>query len=238
MFRQADFIQTAIDNVVHAVRDGTIWVFIVLVLFLASIRPTIITLTAIPLSVLITVLVFSYFGITINTMTLGGIAVAVGELVDDAIVDIENIFRRLKGNRLKANPDPALKVIFKASSEVRNSIVYATLIVCLVVLPLFALTGLEGRMFAPLGLAYVVALLASLAVSLTVTPVLASLLLSRAHRGTPRRSPSPPRAQMARRAGASVHAPAPAADPRRIACDVGCDHACRHRHGLRVPAAV
>jgi CzcA family heavy metal efflux pump len=180
VFRQADFIQTAIDNVIHAVRDGTIWVFIVLVLFLASIRPTIITLTAIPLSVLATVLVFSYFGITINTMTLGGIAVAVGELVDDAIVDIENIFRRLKENRLKANPDPALKVIFKASSEVRNSIVYATLIVCLVVLPLFALSGLEGRMFAPLGLAYVVALLASLAVSLTVTPVLASLLLSRA----------------------------------------------------------
>jgi CzcA family heavy metal efflux pump len=180
VFRQADFIQTAIDNVIHAVRDGTIWVFLVLVLFLASIRPTIITLTAIPLSVLITVLVFSYFGITINTMTLGGIAVAVGELVDDAIVDIENIFRRLKENRLKVSPDPALKVIFKASSEVRNSIVYATLIVCLVVLPLFALSGLEGRMFAPLGLAYVVALLASLAVSLTVTPVLASLLLSRA----------------------------------------------------------
>jgi CzcA family heavy metal efflux pump len=179
VFRQADFIQTAIDNVIVAVRDGTIWVFVVLILFLASIRPTLITLTAIPLSIFTTILVFSYFGVTINTMTLGGIAVAIGELVDDAIVDIENIFRRLKENRLKANPDPALAVILRASSEVRNSIVYATLIVCLVVLPLFALSGLEGRMFAPLGLAYVVALLASLAVSLTVTPVLASFLLAR-----------------------------------------------------------
>ena len=179
VFRQADFIQTAIDNVVEAIRDGTVWVFVVLFLFLASIRTSVITMTAIPLSILITVLVFSYFGITINTMTLGGIAVAVGELVDDAIVDVENIFRRLKENRGRADPDPSLKVIFKASSEVRNSIVYATLIVCLVVLPLFALSGLEGRMFAPLGLAYLVSLMASLAVSLTVTPVLASLLLPR-----------------------------------------------------------
>ena len=178
VFRQADFIQSAIDNVVEAIRDGTVWVFVVLFVFLASIRTSVITMTAIPLSILVTVLVFSYFGITINTMTLGGIAVAVGELVDDAIVDVENIFRRLKENRGKANPDPALKVIFKASSEVRNSIVYATLIVCLVVLPLFALSGLEGRMFAPLGLAYLVSLMASLVVSLTVTPVLASLLLS------------------------------------------------------------
>ncbi|MBA4065696.1 MAG: CusA/CzcA family heavy metal efflux RND transporter [Isosphaera sp.] len=179
VFRQGDFIETAIDNVVEAIRDGTVWVFVVLLLFLASIRTSVITLTAIPLSILTTVLVFSYFGITINTMTLGGIAVAVGELVDDAIVDVENIFRRLNENRSKANPDPVLKVVFRASSEVRNSIVYATLIVCLVVLPLFALSGLEGRMFAPLGLAYLVSLMASLLVSLTVTPVLASLLLGR-----------------------------------------------------------
>lgn len=179
VFRQADFIQTAVDNVVEAIRDGTIWVFIVLLLFLASIRTSIITLTAIPLSMLITALVFSYFEITINTMTLGGIAVAVGELVDDAIVDVENIFRRLRENRQKAKPEPTLKVIYNASREVRNSIVYATLIVCLVVTPLFALSGLEGRMFAPLGLAYLTALLASLVVSLTVTPVLSSLLFSR-----------------------------------------------------------
>jgi CzcA family heavy metal efflux pump len=187
VFRQADFIQTAIDNVVEAIRDGTIWVFVVLLLFLASIRTSVITLTAIPLSIMVTVLVFSYFGVTINTMTLGGIAVAVGELVDDAIVDVENIFRRLNENRTRANPDPPLKVIFRASSEVRNSIVYATLIVCLVVLPLFALSGLEGRMFAPLGLAYLVSLTASLVVSLTVTPVLSSFLLGRGKSARPHR---------------------------------------------------
>jgi CzcA family heavy metal efflux pump len=180
LFRQADFIRAAVDNVVEAIRDGTIWVFVVLFLFMANFRTSFITLTAIPLSLVTTFLVFRWLGVSINTMTLGGIAVAVGELVDDAIVDVENIYRRLKENRQKPKPEPALKVVYLASAEVRNSIVYATLIVCLVVLPLFAMAGLEGRMFAPLGLAYLVSLLASLAVSLTVTPALSSLLLPRA----------------------------------------------------------
>jgi CzcA family heavy metal efflux pump len=180
IFRQAEFVRTAVDNVVEAIRDGSVWVFVILFVFLWNFRTSFITLTAIPLSVLFTVLVFRVLGVTINTMTLGGVAVAVGELVDDAIVDVENIYRRLKENRQTEQPQPALRVVYEASREVRNSIVYATLIVCAVVLPLFALSGLEGRMFAPLGLAYVVALLGSLVVSLTVTPVLASFLLPRA----------------------------------------------------------
>lgn len=180
LFRQSDFIQSAIDNVIEAIRDGAIWVIIILFLFLANLRTSLITLTALPLSILITVIVFRIFGVTINTMTLGGIAVAVGELVDDAIIDVENIYRRLKQNRLSPKPEPALRVVFRASSEIRNSIVYATMIVCVVVFPLFVLSGLEGRMFAPLGLAYITALLASLLVSLTVTPALAAVWLPRA----------------------------------------------------------
>lgn len=180
IFKQATFIEAAIGNVKEAIRDGAIWVVVVLFIFLWNFRTSIITLTAMPLSILITALVFKYFGVSINTMTLGGLAVAIGELVDDSIIDIENIYRRLKENKHKEHPDNPLKVVFLASSEIRNSIVYATLIVVLVVFPLFSLAGLEGRMFAPLGLSYLLTLLSSLIVSLTVTPVLASYLLPNA----------------------------------------------------------
>lgn len=177
LFRQENFINAAIGNVIEALRDGAILVVIVLFLFLLNFRTTFITLTAIPLSFIVTFLVLKAFGASVNTMTLGGLAVAIGELVDDAIVDIENVFRRLRENRQSAQPKPALQVIYHASLEIRSSIVYATIIVALVFVPLFALTGVEGRLLAPLGLAYITALVASLVVSLTVTPVLASLLL-------------------------------------------------------------
>lgn len=178
LYQQREFIDRGVHNVIEALRDGAILVLIILFLFLLNFRTTFITLTAIPLSIVITGLVFKWFGVSINVMTLGGLAVAMGELVDDAIVDIENVFRRLAQNAHAEKPQPSLQVIYHASLEVRSSIVYGTMLVILVFIPLFALSGIEGRLFAPLGLAYITSILASLLVSLTVTPVLASLLLS------------------------------------------------------------
>jgi CzcA family heavy metal efflux pump len=179
IFRQADFIQMSIDNVIDALRDGAIVVVIILLLFLMNLRATFIALLAIPLSLLTAVLTLKFFGATINTMTLGGMAIAIGALVDDAIIDVENVFRRLRENAklepsLRHNP---LMVTLRASLEIRSSITFATFIIMLVFVPLFFLSGVEGRLLAPLGLAYVVALFASLIIAASVTPVLCSFLL-------------------------------------------------------------
>nr|WP_261360635.1 efflux RND transporter permease subunit [Aeoliella straminimaris] len=177
LYQQKEFIDLAIENVFEALRDGGVLVVVILFLFLMNLRTTLITLTAIPLSIAITAIVFAAFGLSVNTMTLGGLAVAIGELVDDAIVDVENIFRRLRENRHSENPKNPLLVVFQASVEIRNSIVYGTLIVVLVFVPLFALTGMEGQLFRPMGVSYIVSLVSSLLVSLTVTPVLSYWLL-------------------------------------------------------------
>lgn len=186
LFKLRDFIDRGIHYVSEGLAIGAVLVVVILFLFLLNLRATFITLTAIPLSLAVTALVFQATGLlfntnlSINVMTLGGIAVAMGELVDDAIVDVENIHRRLGENSMLPNPKSALRVVYEASLEVRSAIVYGTAVVVLAFAPLFALSGVEGRLFAPLGVAYIVSILASLLVSLTVTPVLSHHLLGRA----------------------------------------------------------
>jgi CzcA family heavy metal efflux pump len=178
-FRQADFIEVAVRNVARALRDGAFLVILILALFLGNVRTTVISALAIPLSLVAGILLVRFTGGTINTMTLGGLTIAIGALVDDAIIDVENVFRRLRENRRLPEPErrPALEVVFRASSEVRQAIFFATLIIAVVFLPVVFLPGLEGRLLRPLAGAYVAALAASLLVSLTVTPVLCRILL-------------------------------------------------------------
>jgi CzcA family heavy metal efflux pump len=182
IFKQSDFIIRAIDNVKRVVLEGAILVIAILLLFLGNIRTTVISLTAIPLSLIFSIFVLRLFDITINTMTLGGMAIAIGVIVDDAIIDVENVFRRLKENRGRSEGQrkSPIEVVFEASKEIRSSIVNATLIIIVVFLPLFFLSGLEGRLLRPLGISYMVSIGASLIVALTVTPVLCSYLLPRA----------------------------------------------------------
>lgn len=181
LFRPANFIEVAIDGVQTDILIGSVLVIAVLFLFLFNFRTAFISATAIPLSLLTAVVVMSYFNIGLNIMVLGGLAIALGEVVDDAVIDTENIFRRLRENKLLASPMPAYKVVFDASMEVRSSVVYATIIVALVFLPLLTLGGVAGKLFAPLGIAYIAAIMSSLVVALTLTPALCYLMLGNAH---------------------------------------------------------
>jgi HME family heavy-metal exporter len=178
-FRQASFIEASIDTLQGKLIGASVFVAVILFFFLGTLRPTVIALTAIPVSIFMTALVFKYFGMSINTMTLGGLAIAIGGLVDDAVVGIENVLRRLKEDRTKHHDHRMhpIELVASATLEVRSAILYATLIIVLVFLPLFALPGMEGRLFVPLGIAFIVSTLASLVVSVTVTPVLAFYLL-------------------------------------------------------------
>lgn len=177
-FRQADFIEIAIQNMIHALALGALLVIVILFLFLQNWRTVLISLTAIPLSLLAAIIALQFQGGTINTMTLGGLAIAIGEVVDDAIIDVENVYRRLRENRLSPLPQHPFKVVYEASREIRGSVVYATYIVALVFLPIFSLGGLEGKIFAPLAFSYIIAIIASLFVALSVTPAMCYLLLS------------------------------------------------------------
>ena len=188
LFRPADFIDTAVGNVRQDVMIGAALVITVLFLFLYNVRTAIVSAVAIPLSLIAAVLVLQAAGMSLNIMVLGGLAIALGEVVDDAIIDCENIFRRLRENRLLAQPSPGWKVVFDASMEVRSSVVYATFIVALVFVPLLALSGVAGKLFAPLGFAYICAILASLVVAITVTPAMSYILLAK----IPLKSEDPP----------------------------------------------
>jgi len=181
LFRPATFIQTATDNVRSSLLIGAVLVMVVLSLFLFNVRTAAISCTAIPLSLLAGVTVLQYLGFSLNTMTLGGLAIAIGEVVDDAVIDVENILRRLRENRRLQHPRPAMGVVYDASLEVRSAVVYATFAVVLVFLPILTMSGVAGRLFAPLGLTYILAILASLLVALTVTPALCLVLLGRPH---------------------------------------------------------
>jgi Cu/Ag efflux pump CusA len=185
-FRQASFIEVAIDNLAAALRDGAVLVVAIMFVFLLSARATGITRLAIPLSLLVAALLIRWFGGSLNSMTLGGMAIAMGALVDDAIIVVENIVRRLRENAAQIEPErrSAYRVVFDATREIEGSIVFATLIIILVFLPLFFLAGVEGRLMEPLGFAYVVSLAASLLVALTVTPVLCLFLLPRSRTAT------------------------------------------------------
>jgi len=177
LFRQRDFIDSAVGNLKKAIVEGAVMVTVVLLLFLLSLRTSFITLMAMPLSFAVTLLTFRWFGLSVNSMTLGGLAVAIGMVVDDAIVDVENVFRRLRENARRRQPLPKLEVIALASGEVRNSIFYATVLIVLVFIPLLGLTGIEGRLFAPIAIATIISMIASFVVSLTAIPVLCSLVL-------------------------------------------------------------
>lgn len=178
IFRQADFIEAAVGNVGRALAEGAIFVIIVLALFLGSMRTTIISIVAMPLSLLATIIVLYFFGMDINTMTLGGMCIAIGSLVDDAIIDVENVYKRLRENHIAKTGRSTINIVFEASKEIRTSIINATLIIIVAFIPLFFLSGMEGRMLKPLGIAFIVALFMSLIVAMTITPLLCKTLLS------------------------------------------------------------
>jgi len=180
IFRQTDFIQASINNLKTTLIEGAIFVCIILFLFLLNWRTTIISLVAIPVALLVTIIIMKLLGFTINTMSLGGMAIAIGALVDDAIIDVENIYKRLRENTLKIEAErlSSLKIIYEASSEIRNSILIATLIIIASFIPLFFLSGMEGRLLKPLGISFIIAIFTSLFVAVTLTPVMSSYLLT------------------------------------------------------------